>query len=61
MFDALVFAIPELGFVARSAREEEDDGGEFRLARGLEIPPDQKTFQTVSTWLRISPVSKDVQ
>ena len=32
MFDAIVFAITDLGFVARSAREE-DDGGEFRLAK----------------------------
>jgi len=32
MFDAIVFAITNLGFVARSAREE-DDGGEFRLAK----------------------------
>lgn len=32
MFDALVFAITDLGFVARSAREE-DDAGEFRLAK----------------------------
>ncbi len=32
MFDALIFAVTDLGFVARSAREEEDDG-EFRLAK----------------------------
>lgn len=32
MFDAIVFAITDLGFVARSAREG-DDGGEFRLAK----------------------------
>ncbi len=32
MFDAIVFAVTDLGFVARSAREE-DDGGEFRLAK----------------------------
>ena len=32
MFDAMVFAITDLGFVARSAREE-DDGGDFRLAK----------------------------
>lgn len=32
IFDAIVFAITDLGFVARSAREE-DDGGEFRLAK----------------------------
>ncbi len=32
MFDAIVFAITDLGFVARSAREE-DDGGDFRLAK----------------------------
>ena len=32
MFDAIVFAITDLGFVPRSAREE-DDGGEFRLAK----------------------------
>jgi hypothetical protein len=32
MFDAIVFAITDLGFVARSAREE-DDCGEFRLAK----------------------------
>ncbi len=32
MFDAIVFAITDLGFVARSAREE-DDAGEFRLAK----------------------------
>ena len=32
MFDGIVFAITDLGFVARSAREE-DDGGEFRLAK----------------------------
>ena len=32
MFDAIMFAITDLGFVARSAREE-DDGGEFRLAK----------------------------
>ena len=32
MFDAIVFAITDLGFVARSAREE-DDGGEFRLEK----------------------------
>ena len=32
IFDGIVFAITDLGFVARSAREE-DDGGEFRLAK----------------------------
>ena len=32
MFDAIVFAVTFLGFVARSAREK-DDGGEFRLAK----------------------------
>jgi len=32
MFDAIVFAVTDLGFVARSARQE-DDGGEFRLAK----------------------------
>lgn len=32
MFDAIMFAITDLGFVARAAREE-DDGGEFRLAK----------------------------
>lgn len=32
IFDAIVFAITDLGFVARSAREE-DDGGEIRLAK----------------------------
>lgn len=32
MFDAIVFAITDLGFVARSARED-DDAGEFRLAK----------------------------
>ncbi len=32
IFDAIVFAVTDLGFVARSAREE-DDGGEFRLAK----------------------------
>ena len=32
IFDVIVFAITDLGFVARSAREE-DDGGEFRLAK----------------------------
>lgn len=32
MFDAIVFAIIDLGFVARSAREE-DDAGDFRLAK----------------------------
>ena len=32
IFDAIMFAITDLGFVARSAREE-DDGGEFRLAK----------------------------
>jgi hypothetical protein len=32
LFDAIVFAITDLGFLARSAREE-DDGGEFRLAK----------------------------
>lgn len=32
MFDAIVFAITDLGFVARSAQED-DDGGEFRLAK----------------------------
>lgn len=32
IFDAIVFAITDLGFVARSAREE-DDAGEFRLAK----------------------------
>ena len=32
IFDAIVFAITDLGLVARSAREE-DDGSEFRLAK----------------------------
>ena len=32
MFDAIVFAITDLGFEARSARED-DDAGEFRLAK----------------------------
>jgi hypothetical protein len=32
IFDAIVFAITDLGFLARSAREE-DDGGETRLAK----------------------------
>ena len=32
IFDAILFAITDLGFVARSAREE-DDAGEFRLAK----------------------------
>jgi hypothetical protein len=32
IFDAIVFAITDLGFVARSARED-DDAGEFRLAK----------------------------
>ncbi len=32
IFDAIIFAITDLGFVARSAREE-DDGGESRLAK----------------------------
>jgi hypothetical protein len=32
MFDAIVFTITDLGFVARSAREE-DDAGDFRLAK----------------------------
>lgn len=32
MFDAIVFAITDLGFVARSAREE-DDGADFRLEK----------------------------
>ncbi len=32
IFDAIVFAITDLGFVPRSAREE-DDAGEFRLAK----------------------------
>lgn len=32
IFDAIVFAITDLGFVARSAREE-DDAGDFRLAK----------------------------
>lgn len=32
MFDAIVFAVTDLGLVGRSAREE-DDGGEFRLAK----------------------------
>ena len=32
LFDAIVFAITDLGFIARSAREE-DDLGDFRLAK----------------------------
>jgi hypothetical protein len=32
ILDAIVFAITDLGFVARSAREQ-DDAGEFRLAK----------------------------
>ena len=32
MFDAIVFAVTDRGFVARSAREE-DDGGDVRLAK----------------------------
>ena len=32
MFDAIVFAVTDLGLVARSAREE-DDGGESRLVK----------------------------
>lgn len=32
MFDAIVFEVTDLGFVGRSAREE-NDGGEFRLAK----------------------------
>ena len=32
MFDAIVFAITDLGFVARPAREE-DDAGEVRLTK----------------------------
>lgn len=32
LFDAIVFAVTDLGFVARSARED-DDGGEIRLVK----------------------------
>jgi hypothetical protein len=32
MFDAIVFAVYDLGFVARCSLEE-DDAGEFRLSK----------------------------